>query len=156
MPPSVVDTLADLVRIDSVNPQFGGPGEAGVAAYVAEFLAARGIETTRTTVLPGRDNVVGIVRGRDPSRRVVLEAHMDVVSTVGMTIAPFDPVIDNGRMHGRGACDTKAGLAGMLHAVADLARDGTPPTSSARSPIASIPSSAPPPATSASSAGACR
>ena len=31
MPPTVLDTLADLVRIDSVNPQFGGPGEGGVA-----------------------------------------------------------------------------------------------------------------------------
>ena len=127
MPRSVVDTLADLVRIDSVNPQFGGPGEAGVAAFVAEFLASRGIDARRTTVLPGRDNVVGVVPGRDTSRRVVLEAHMDVVSTAGMTIAPFDPVIEGGRLFGRGSCDTKAGLAGMLHAVADLARDGTPP-----------------------------
>ena len=121
MPSPVIETLAALVRIDSVNPQFGGPGEAGVAAFVAEFLAARGIDARRTTVLPGRDNVVGVVRGRDPSRRVVLEAHMDVVSTTGMTIPPFDPVIEGARLFGRGACDTKAGLAGMLHAVAALA-----------------------------------
>ena len=127
MPSPVIDTLAALVRIDSVNPEFGGPGEGGVADFVAAFLAARGIESRRTTVLPGRDNVVGIVRGRDRSRRVVLEAHMDVVSTAGMTIPPFDPVIEGGRMYGRGSCDTKAGLAGMLHAVADLAEAGTPP-----------------------------
>jgi len=127
MPSPVVDTLAALVRIDSVNPEFGGPGEAGVADFVAEFLGGRGIETRRTAVLPGRDNVVGVVRGRDRSRRVVLEAHMDVVSTTGMTIPPFDPVIEGGRMYGRGSCDTKAGLAGMLHAVADLARAAEPP-----------------------------
>ncbi|MFM7251314.1 MAG: M20 family metallopeptidase [Planctomycetaceae bacterium] len=127
MPSPVIETLAALVRIDSVNPQFGGPGEAGVAAFVAEFLGARGIEARRTTVLPGRDNVVGVVPGRDPSRRVVLEAHMDVVSTTGMTIPPFDPVIDGGRLFGRGACDTKAGLAGMLHAVAELAGAAEPP-----------------------------
>ena len=127
MPSPVVDTLAALVRIDSVNPEFGGPGEAGVADFVAGFLGGRGIETRRTAVLPGRDNVVGVVRGRDRSRRVVLEAHMDVVSTTGMTIPPFDPVIEGGRMYGRGSCDTKAGLAGMLHAVADLARAAEPP-----------------------------
>ena len=127
MPSPVVDTLAALVRIDSVNPEFGGPGEAGVADFVAEFLGGRGIETRRTAVLPGRDNVVGVVRGRDRSRRVVLEAHMDVVSTTGMTIPPFDPVIEGGRMYGRGSCDTKAGLAAMLHAVADLARAAEPP-----------------------------
>ena len=127
MPSPVIETLAALVRIDSVNPEFGGPGEAGVAEFVEGFLAARGIECRRTAVLPGRDNVVGVVRGRDRSRRVVLEAHMDVVSTTGMTIPPFDPVIEGGRMYGRGSCDTKAGLAGMLHAVADLAASGTPP-----------------------------
>ena len=93
MPSPVVDTLAALVRIDSVNPEFGGPGEAGVADFVAEFLGGRGIETRRTAVLPGRDNVVGVVRGRDRSRRVVLEAPKDVVSTTGMTIPPIDPVI---------------------------------------------------------------
>ncbi len=127
MPSPVVDTLAALVRIDSVNPEFGGPGEAGVADFVAEFLGGRGIEHRRTAVLPLRDDVVGVVRGRGRSRRVVRAAHMDVVSTTGMTIPPFDPVIEGGRMYGRGSCDTKAGLAGMLHAVADLARAAEPP-----------------------------
>jgi len=123
----VIDTLADLVRIDSVNPEFGGPGEGGVADYVDERLRSAGIETRRTEVLPGRDNVVGIVPGRDRSRQVVLEAHMDVVSIAGMTIPPFTPAIDGGRMYGRGSCDTKAGLAGMLHAVLDIHRSGVVP-----------------------------
>jgi len=127
MPSPVVATLADLVRIDSVNPQFGGPGEGGVADYIEQRLRASGIESRRTEVLPGRDNVVGIVPGRDRSRQVVLEAHMDVVSIAGMTIPPFDPVIDGGRMYGRGSCDTKAGLAGMLHAVIDIHRSGVVP-----------------------------
>ena len=127
MPSPVVATLADLVRIDSVNPQFGGPGEGGVADYIEQRLRASGIESRRTEVLPGRDNVVGIVPGRDRSRQVVLEAHMDVVSIAGMTIPPFDPVIDGGRMYGRGSCDTKAGLAGMLHALIDIHRSGVVP-----------------------------
>lgn len=126
MPP-VIATLADLVRIDSVNPEFGGPGEGGVADYLEARLRDAGVRTRRTEVLPGRDNVVGIVPGRDRSRRVVLEAHMDVVSIAGMTIPPFAPTIDGGRMYGRGSCDTKAGLAGMLHAVLDLHRSGIAP-----------------------------
>ena len=127
LPSPVIDTLADLVRIDSVNPEFGGPGEGGVADYVEARLRESGIETRRTEVLPGRDNVVGIVPGRDRSRQVVLEAHMDVVSIAGMTIPPFTPAIDGGRMYGRGSCDTKAGLAGMLHAVLDIHRSGVVP-----------------------------
>lgn len=56
------------------------------------------------------------------------EAHTDTVSVNGMSIPPFDPVIAEGRLYGRGACDTKAGLAGMMHAVASLKAEGfTPP-----------------------------
>lgn len=122
-----IETLAALVAIDSVNPAYGGPGEAAVAGFVREFFARRGIDTRLQPVLPGRDNVIATVPGRDRSRRVVFEAHMDTVSAAGMTIPPFEPVIRDGRLHGRGACDTKGGLAAMMHAVADLAAGVEPP-----------------------------
>ncbi len=54
---------------------------------------------------------------------------MDTVSVAGMDIDPWDPQIREGKLYGRGACDTKAGLAAMMHAVADLARDGLVPNS---------------------------
>jgi acetylornithine deacetylase len=121
---SVLETLADLVRINSVNPNYpGGVSEAAVARYVEAFFARRGIETWRQSVLPDRDNVVARLPGRDPARRIVLEAHMDTVSVAGMTIAPHEPVIRAGRMHGRGCCDTKGGMAAMMHALASLAAE---------------------------------
>lgn len=123
----VVDVLARLVSIDSVNPAFGGPGEAAVAAFVADWFAGRGFETFRQPVFPGRDNVVAVLPGRDRTRRVLLEAHMDTVTTSGMTIPPFDPVVRDGNLYGRGACDTKGGLAGMMCALDEVARAGTPP-----------------------------
>lgn len=117
----VIRTLAELVRIPSVNPAYeGGVSEAGVVAWLREFCAARGIETWETEVFPGRPNLIARLPGRDPNRRIVLEAHTDTVSVKGMTIPPFDPVIENGLLFGRGACDTKAGLAAMLHAMASL------------------------------------
>lgn len=91
-----------------------------MVAWLREFCAARGIETWETEVFPGRPNLIARLPGRDPNRRIVLEAHTDTVSVKGMTIPPFDPVIENGLLFGRGACDTKAGLAAMLHAMASL------------------------------------
>lgn len=124
----VIQTLADLVRINSVNTSYeGGPGEAEVGAYVRNFFSQRGIETRVQEVFPGRDNVIARIPGRDSTRRIVFEAHMDTVSVKGMAIPPFDPVIRDGRLHGRGAVDDKAGLAAMMHAVADIHASGTPP-----------------------------
>lgn len=121
------DTLADLVRIESVNPAYGGPGELEAARYVRRFFEQRGIETWEQEVFPGRPNVIARLPGRDPGRRIILEAHTDTVSVQGMEILPFEPRIENGRMYGRGSCDTKAGLAGMMHAVASLHEEGRQP-----------------------------
>lgn len=125
---SLTETLASLVRINSVNPAYGdGGSEANLAPLVEDFFAARKIETFRQEVFPGRWNVIVRLPGLS-SRRVVLEAHMDTVSIKGMSIAPFDPVISQGRLHGRGAVDDKAGLAAMMHAVASIKADKiTPP-----------------------------
>ena len=124
----VLSTLADLVRINSINSSYeGGPGEAQVAAYVRRFFEQRGIETWEQEVFPGRNNVIARVPGRDASRRVVFEAHMDTVSIKGMTIDPFDPVVKDGKMHGRGSVDDKAGLAAMMHAIADIHASGEKP-----------------------------
>lgn len=124
----VLQTLADLVRINSINSSYeGGPGEAEAAAYLRKFFEQRGIEVWEQEVFPGRNNVIARVPGRDASRRMVFEAHMDTVSVKGMTIDPFDPVIRDGKLHGRGSVDDKAGLAAMMHAVADIHASGEPP-----------------------------
>lgn len=127
--PAVIQTLADLVRINSVNSSYeGGVGEREIAMYVRRFFEQRGIEVWEQEVFPGRPNVIARLPGRDSSRRIVLEAHTDTVSVKGMTIPPFEPRIEDGKMFGRGSCDTKAGLAAMMHAVASLKEDGvTPP-----------------------------
>ena len=124
----VVATLADLVRINSVNSAYeGGPGEAEVAAYVGRFFQERGIEVWEQEVFPGRSNVIARLPGRDRSRRLVLEAHTDTVSVKGMSIPPFEPRIEDGRLFGRGSVDTKAGLAAMMHAVAGFHASGRVP-----------------------------
>jgi acetylornithine deacetylase len=128
MPHPVIQTLAELVRINSVNSSYeGGPGEGAIARWVRGFFEQRGIEVWEQEVFPGRPNVIARLPGRDPSRRVILEAHTDTVSVQGMTIPPFEPRVAEGKMYGRGSCDTKAGLAGMMEAVASLHADGVQP-----------------------------
>jgi acetylornithine deacetylase len=120
----VIQTLRELIRINSVNPAYqGGVSESGVAGYIRRFFEVRGIEISEQDVFPGRPNILARVPGREPSQRVVFEAHMDTAGITGMDIPPFEPRVADGRVYGRGACDTKAGLAAMMHAVARVAAD---------------------------------
>ena len=111
-----VETLQELVSINSVNPFFDGPGEAAYADYLEQRCNERGIKNTRVKVLPGRDNLIMEARCGHPENVLLFESHMDIVSVKGMD-APFDPVIRDGKLWGRGSCDTKATMAGMLYAL---------------------------------------
>jgi acetylornithine deacetylase len=126
--PDVLQTLARLVEINSVNPSYeGGRPEREIAAWITRFFTEHGIETWEQQVFPDRPNVIARLPGRDPNRRLIFEAHTDTVSASGMDIAPFDPVVSGSRLYGRGSCDTKAGLAAMMHALVSLKREGTVP-----------------------------
>jgi acetylornithine deacetylase len=118
----VATLLADLVKIESINPELvpGGSGEAKIAAYVADFLRAAGLKTRLRKLGHGRANVVGVLRGRGGGRSLMLNGHLDTVGVEGME-APFSAKIKNNRLYGRGAQDMKGGIAAALMAAATLA-----------------------------------
>ncbi|MFN7976882.1 MAG: M20/M25/M40 family metallo-hydrolase [Vicinamibacterales bacterium] len=117
--------LSDLVAIDSVNPTLvpGAAGEATVARRIIEELDAIGLAVEVQVVAPSRPNVVGTLRGRAPGRSLMLCGHIDTVGVSGMD-APFDPVLKDGRLYGRGAQDMKGGVAAMIDAVRVVAESG--------------------------------
>jgi acetylornithine deacetylase len=122
---ATVRLLADLVAIDSVNPSLvpGGAGERDIAARIAGELRAAGLDVEVTEAAAGRPNVVGRLQGKSPGRSLMLCGHMDTVGVAGMR-APFDPVIRDGRLYGRGAQDMKGGLAALIGAASLLAARG--------------------------------
>lgn len=122
----LVRTLADLVRINSVNPSLSpdGRGEVEAGAYVAAALEALGLDVAVYELAPGRVNVVGILPGTGGGRSLLLNAHMDTVGVEGMTIDPFGAEIRDGRLYGRGAQDMKGSLAAMLAATKALVDSG--------------------------------
>jgi acetylornithine deacetylase len=119
------ELLADLVRIDSINPDLieGAAGEEEIGRFVAAWLDGAGLDVELEEVAPGRLNAVGIARGSGGGRTLLLNAHMDTVGVAGME-RPFDPVVEDGRMHGRGSYDMKAGLAAIMVAGAEAVRAG--------------------------------
>ena len=115
--------LRDLVAIDSINPDLvpGAAGEAAVAAFIAGWLRAAGLEVHLEEVRPGRPNVIGIARGTGGGRSLLLNGHVDVVGVAGMT-DPFRPRVEGGRLYGRGAYDMKGGVATCMVAAAEAAK----------------------------------
>ena len=118
--------LFDLIAIPSVNPAFLPVGHSLAGEKrVADFLGARatraGLEVLFEQVFPERANVLLRLAPPGPIKhRILLAPHMD---TVGVTEdAMLTPRLKDGRIHGRGACDTKGCIAAMFTAVADLAQ----------------------------------
>jgi acetylornithine deacetylase len=125
---TLIETLSDLIRINSINPAYEeGPGEAEIQRYVSSRFRAAGLETIEQEVFANRANVIATLPGRNRNRRIVFEAHSDTVNIKGMKIDPFGAAVRDGKLFGRGACDTKSGLAAMMHALMDLKRSGSVP-----------------------------
>ncbi len=119
----VLPLLERLVSIPSVNPSFGGPGEAEIAAFIADWAREAALDVDVHEAAPGRPNVVATARGSGGGRTLLLNGHTDTVGHGGMT-DPVSPRVQAGRLYGRGAYDMKGGLAACLVAAAEAGRRG--------------------------------
>jgi succinyl-diaminopimelate desuccinylase len=125
--------LCDLIALPSVNPAFlPARDPCGGEQAVAEFLAARAtraqLDVEFQPVQPKRNNL--LIRLSPSGRvrhRLLLAPHLDTVGGEAGDATLFAPRRRHGRLHGRGACDTKASVAVMFEALCHLARGGARP-----------------------------
>lgn len=122
VPGTVTELARALIATPSVNPtlEAGGAGESAAAALTADWLRAWGFDTDLVEAAPGRPSVLARLQ-RGTGRSLILSGHLDTVGVEGMRIAPFDPVLRDGRVWGRGSADMKGGVAAALAAARDLA-----------------------------------
>lgn len=128
-PPSTVspaDLLSQLVRFDTTNP----PGNEGPClAHLRRLFEERGIEGRILAGDPSRPNLVVRVPGRGEAPPLLLQGHVDVVTTEGQNWSrpPFGGEQIDGWVWGRGALDMKGGVAMMVCALLDAIDRGRPP-----------------------------
>ncbi|MDG1531058.1 MAG: ArgE/DapE family deacylase [Paracoccaceae bacterium] len=124
---SLVADLSAMIRCASVNT-FGGATDIGAEAAMADLyenmLRDLGLEIGSCEVTAGRRNVWGVLKGSGEGPTILLAGHMDTVGIDGYD-NPFEPIVKDGRIYGRGSCDMKAGLAAYLEVVRYLQRSGT-------------------------------
>ena len=136
--------LQNLVRFPSRRGK-----EGPCQDWLAREFAGRGWSVDRYTLsevamehLPGFSpvmdtdytqavQVVATVRAPQPTgRSLILQGHVDVVPegpAEMWTFPPYDPVIKDGWMYGRGAHDMKQGVAAMVFAMDALRSAGLAP-----------------------------
>jgi acetylornithine deacetylase len=116
--------LAELVSRPSVNPmgqsiQRHEFGESAVTEYLEDYFRALKVDYTRQAVIGDRANIVARYQTARARRTLLFEVHQDTVPADGMR-NPFTPRIEGGRLHGRGACDVKGGMAAVLAMLARI------------------------------------
>ena len=119
-----VELLQQLIRFDTTNP----PGnEADCIAFVRGVLEDAGCEVELYAKDPGRPNLVSRLRGDGPRAPLLLQGHVDVVTTEEQdwTRPPFGGELIDGWVWGRGALDMKGGVAMMISAFERAAREQT-------------------------------
>jgi len=117
--------LLELIALPSVNPAFlpaqdRRAGEQLMVDFLAATAANAGLEVELQTVFPGRSNLLArLSPAGKVKQRILLAPHLD---TVNGTEDQFTPCTINGKVFGRGACDTKGSVAAMLTALCELAK----------------------------------
>jgi acetylornithine deacetylase/succinyl-diaminopimelate desuccinylase-like protein len=120
------ELLQRLLRFDTTNP----PGaERACVEWLDDLLRAAGLQTRIVAAEPERPNLIARLPGDGTAAPLLLQGHVDVVSTAGQrwTHQPFAGVVADGFVWGRGALDMKGGVAMLVAALLRLADGGVRP-----------------------------
>ena len=123
----IVKLLSDMVEIKSISSDKNHRDDVDSSAhFVQNLFADLGLNTQVVKVAGGMPAVVADTE-IDPSKKtVLLYAHHDVqpVGDVDLwNTEPFDPVVKDGRLYGRGSGDNKSGVVVHYNVVKQLLSD---------------------------------
>ena len=121
----------ELIRFDTTN---WGEGRANSETEAAEFLggllAELGLSPQYVDAAPGRTSVIARVPGADPALpALIVHGHTDVVPAdpANWSVDPFEGVVKDGMLWGRGAVDMKNMDAMIVGALQDILGSGRRP-----------------------------
>jgi acetylornithine deacetylase/succinyl-diaminopimelate desuccinylase family protein len=122
-----VDFIKELIKVDTVMT------EVPIVPVITEKMRKIGMEVevydTCDPRFPDnkRPSILGTLHGKSGRPLLCFNGHMDVVPVedkMRWSRSPFDPVVEKGRLYGRGACDMKGGLGAMIMAAQAIADSG--------------------------------
>ncbi len=133
----VVELEKLLTAIPALAPESGGDGEWKKAEALEAWLRARGVVDIEHHDAPDprvsagkRPNLVATIKGKAPGERLWVMAHTDVVPEGDRSLwdtEPFQAVVKDGRIYGRGVEDNQQGLVSSVFAALALVENGIVP-----------------------------
>jgi|YelNatPaOPRAMG01_1025707.scaffolds.fasta_scaffold04439_13 succinyl-diaminopimelate desuccinylase len=133
----LIEFLRDLIKIPTENPP--GTNYPEIAGLIGKRMSDLGYEVDFVEVPPERFpelvpfaepryrriNVLARLKGVEERPCLHFNGHYDVVPAgSGWSVPPYDGVLKDGRIYGRGASDMKSGIAAMVYAVEAIRRAG--------------------------------
>jgi acetylornithine deacetylase len=114
------ELLRRLIAFDTVSER----SNLELVRFVRHHLAAHGVESRLVPDDAGGKANLWAVIGPSDRPGIVLSGHTDVVPVAGQAWShdPFEAVVRDGRVYGRGAADMKGFLACVLALAPELAR----------------------------------
>jgi succinyl-diaminopimelate desuccinylase len=132
----MIDMQKAMISLEAVSPVDGGSGEAKKAEYLKTELE-KFCDEVKVFNAPHKEapngvrpNLVGILKGKDASKTLWFMSHMDVVRAGDEKLwntPPFEGVVKDGKVYGRGAEDNQQGLASSFFAAKVIRELGITP-----------------------------
>lgn len=120
---TVIDIAKNLLSYDTSGPP---TKEKPLAMWIRDFLFDLGIEAELHEIEPDRANVVAKI-GEGNGRGLLLSGHIDTVLVGDLDLwtvtGPFEPVVKDGKVYGRGASDMKGPCASIIQAVKEFRKE---------------------------------
>ncbi len=135
---AMVDALMGLIRIPAIGPENGGEGELRKAEKLTQLLENVGFDKierfdAEDPRVPSRKrpNIIAYYYGAADSKRFWIVTHMDIVppgeDSLWTITKPFEPLVKDGRVYGRGSEDNGQSLIASIFAVMALKSLGIRP-----------------------------
>lgn len=116
----LIELISTLIKFETPAPPARNTKDN--QQFIAEYLKELGFTVDMWDVYPNDPNVVGVKKGKnsDIYKSLILNGHVDVAEVredEAWLTNPFEPVVKDGRLIGRGSSDMKGGLGGVLFAL---------------------------------------
>ncbi len=120
----IVNLLSEMVRIQSISSDKNHRDDVDSSAqFVKNLFVELGLETQIIKVAGGKPAVIAQTTIDPTKKTILLYAHHDVQPVGDLSLwesDPFEPIVKNGRLYGRGSGDNKSGIIVHYNVVKKL------------------------------------